>query len=390
MRYFMSEPTVHRRLAAIMFSDICGFSLIMGRDEAQGMRVLARYEACMNTAVEEFGGRIIKRLGDGMLVEFLSAVSAVECAMSIQRRIAEQNMAVAESDQFQVRIGVHLGDVVVSNGDILGDGVNVASRIEPLAPPGGICISQDVYNQVQNKIEMEVVALGPQQLKNIHRQVEIYRVIVAAANGAAEGTMEAPVKKPASKSKWIWVAIGAVVLCLAAAGVVAAKRGWEQKQAVETLQKADEFLTMNQPSKARILLEKAVKQLPPTTPKWNDLQARLTTAKDMELKERLQRRFDAMAVTILAKNWEAAAQFADPDSKMRLGIKNISGRLAVAGFFADLLRVKKEHFRIREMKLSEDRKSATIIPELHLFNEWKPQNPMYWKFTNDEWYFVVE
>jgi len=387
----MSEDTVHRRLSAIMFTDLCGYSRIMGEDEARGMRILARYDEILNSAVTRFGGNIIKRIGDGMLIEFRSAVAAVECAMAIQRDIAEKNGAAAETDQFQVRIGVHLGDVVVADGDILGDGVNVASRIEPLATPGGICISQDIYNQVQNKVEMQVVSLGPQQLKNIQRQVEIYRVIVAAADETAPLEPAPAASSAPGRRGWLWAVLAVVLLLLAgAAGTSALKRAWDQKRLAQAVREADALLKQKEAAKAVARLESALQKARPNTKGADGARELLAKAKDLVLTDHLRARFDALTETLLKKDWDGAAQFADPESKMRLGIKNISGRLSVVGFFAGLLRVKSEDYRIREIKLSNDRQSAEVIPELRVGGNWTVQKAATWKRVNGEWFLVVE
>lgn len=386
------DKTIHRRLAAIMFSDICGYSLIMGRDEAQAMRILARHDEIMNGAIAEFGGAVIKRMGDGILAEFHSAVSAVECAMVIQRRIAEQNAVAAEPNRFQVRIGVHLGDVVVSGGDILGDGVNVASRIEPLARPGGICISQDVYNQVHNKVEMEIVSLGPQQLKNIQRQVEIYRVILAAADkeeAAADVAQSAPAPKTARRWLAPAAAVGVVLIALVVAGALYS-RAKERRQVANAIRQADDLLRQNEGAKARALIEATLRQSHANTPGRSDLQARLSNAKEMELTEALRQRFDAWITALFQRNFDAAAAFADPDSKMRLGLKNISNRMGMLGFVAGVLRVKTNDFRIREIHLSPDQTTATVLPELRINNAWTDQKATHWKRVDNEWWLVIE
>ena len=143
----MEGPPQQRRLAAIMFSDICGYSRIMGADEEQALELVEKHNGIIQSGADQHGGTIIKKLGDGVLVEFSSAVNAVRCAIEVQRTIGERNASSTEKGRFQVRIGIHLGDVVVSEGDILGDGVNVASassqstlQSEPSVSPGNGCL----------------------------------------------------------------------------------------------------------------------------------------------------------------------------------------------------------------------------------------------------------
>lgn len=158
-----------RRLAAIMFSDICHFSKIMGRDEKLAVSFTKDHRNMVKGFATPLGGRILKEIGDGLLTEFPSVVNAVKCAISIQKK-AQGEMAL--------RIGIHLGDVVASGNDILGDSVNIASRIEPLAEPGGICISQDVLDHVHNKMDINTESMGFRDLKNISRRICIHKVVV--------------------------------------------------------------------------------------------------------------------------------------------------------------------------------------------------------------------
>ncbi len=165
-----------RKLAAILAADVVGYSRLMGDDEAGTARgVLERREAAA-PIVAAHGGRIFKLMGDGMLIEFPSVVSAVECAIAIQAMMAERNELVAEDRRIVYRIGVNLGDVLVEGDDLLGDGVNVAARLEGIADPGGVCISGSAYEQVRGKIEADFLDLGEKALKNIARPVRAYAV----------------------------------------------------------------------------------------------------------------------------------------------------------------------------------------------------------------------
>jgi len=165
-----------RRLAAILAADMVGYSRLMGLDEAGTVRELREHRAAADPIIADHGGRIVKTTGDGLLIEFGSLVGAVECALALQRLAAERNAEVSADRRMEWRIGVHLGDVLIEGDDILGDGVNIAARLEGIAKPGGICISEDAFRQVRGKVEVEFADLGEQSLKNIARPLRVYRV----------------------------------------------------------------------------------------------------------------------------------------------------------------------------------------------------------------------
>src|SRR6516162_5648665 len=165
-----------RRLAAILAADMVGYSRLMGLDEAGTVQPLREHRAPGNPLITQHGGRIVKTTGDGVLIEFGSVVGAVECALALQHLAADRNATVADEQRMQWRIGVHLGDVLIEGDDILGDGVNIAARLEGAAEPGGICISDDAFRQVRGKVEAEFADLGEQSLKNIARPLRVYRV----------------------------------------------------------------------------------------------------------------------------------------------------------------------------------------------------------------------
>jgi class 3 adenylate cyclase/pimeloyl-ACP methyl ester carboxylesterase len=168
---------VERRLAAILAADVAGYSRLMGADEVGTLALLTRHRAeLIEPAIARHRGRVVKLMGDGILAEFTSVVEAVECAADIQRGMAERNSAAAPSGRMEFRIGVHLGDVIVENGDIYGDGVNIAARLEGIAEPGGIRLSRQAFDQVEGKLELAFRAQGPQSLKNIARPVEVFTV----------------------------------------------------------------------------------------------------------------------------------------------------------------------------------------------------------------------
>ncbi len=174
--YPMSEGT--RRLAAIMFTDIAGYTSLAQRDEVLAIRLLEEHRALVRPSFPKHGGREVKTIGDAFLVEFDSALEAVRCAYDVQQSLHELNQGRPADRKIEVRVGIHLGDVIRSQNDIYGDAVNVASRIEPLAVPGGICISEQVHDQVKNKLEFPLASLGRMSLKNVSGTVEVFRVIL--------------------------------------------------------------------------------------------------------------------------------------------------------------------------------------------------------------------
>ena len=170
--------TAARRLAAILAADVVGYSRLMGEDEAgTALRVRTHREAA-RPIVAGFGGRIVKTTGDGLLLEFPSVVAAVECAIAIQKLMVERNAETPEAKRIVYRIGVNLGDVLIEGDDILGDGVNIAARLEGLCEPGGVMISGAAYEHIRGRIDAEFVDLGEKALKNIAQSVRVYALDV--------------------------------------------------------------------------------------------------------------------------------------------------------------------------------------------------------------------
>jgi TolB-like protein/class 3 adenylate cyclase len=191
------KTKVPRRLAAILAADIAGYSALMGADEARTVQDLKEHQAVVLPMIKEHGGRIIDTAGDGILAEFGSVVNAAECAVAIQRTMAERNAEVEETRCMRFRIGINQGDVVFDDSRVYGDGVNVAARLESLAEPGGICISRKVYEDISGKVQLAFVDLGEQQLKNIAQPVRVYRVSgeqLAAARATAKPALALPDK----------------------------------------------------------------------------------------------------------------------------------------------------------------------------------------------------
>jgi adenylate cyclase len=170
-----------RRLAAILAADVAGYSRLMGMDEEGTLdRLKAHRRQLVDPKIKEHHGRIVKTTGDGLLVEFPSVVDAVRCAAEIQRGVVDRDSEMAEDRRIRFRVGINLGDIIVRGSDILGDGVNIAARLEALAMPGGVCVSGKVYDDIAHKLDLRFEDIGPQQVKNIPRPIRAYRAEMKA------------------------------------------------------------------------------------------------------------------------------------------------------------------------------------------------------------------
>jgi adenylate cyclase len=196
----LSGERVERRLAAILAADVAGYSRLMGIDEERTLADLkAHRRAVVDPKITEHRGRIVKTTGDGMLVEFASIVDAVRCAVDIQRQMAERNADVPVERRIEFRVGLNVGDIIIDDKDIYGDGVNIAARLESLAAPGGICVSRAVRDQVRNKLDFSFEDMGEQQVKNIARPIRTHRIVMSGgvdAGHPAEPTVRAAHQKP--------------------------------------------------------------------------------------------------------------------------------------------------------------------------------------------------
>jgi TolB-like protein/class 3 adenylate cyclase len=210
----MNSPSSQRRLAAIMFTDFVGYSVLAQRDDPLALELLEEHRGILRPLFTRFGGQEIKTIGDAFMVEFSSALDAANCAVEIQRTLAKRNHDVATDRQIELRIGIHIGDVMHRDGDVYGDGVNIASRIQPLAAPGGICISQDVERQIRNAFTPRLEKLIPTELKNIQLPVDLFRVVLPW-----EKPKRADVSAPRSQSHVVWTLIVVALIALLAIGV---------------------------------------------------------------------------------------------------------------------------------------------------------------------------
>ena len=177
--------SVSRRLVAVVVADVAGYSRLMERDEAgTHERLRALHSELIAPKIAEHGGRTVKTSGDGMLLEFASATSALRCAVEIQREMGVRNLYVAPDERIEFRIGINLGDIIIEGDDIIGDGVNVAARLEALAQPGGICVASAIWEQVHEDLGVEFVDSGEQHVKNISKPIRVFRVALGKESAA--------------------------------------------------------------------------------------------------------------------------------------------------------------------------------------------------------------
>jgi len=180
----LTSERVERRLTAILAADVAGYSRLTGLDEEGTHSQLQDHlRSLVDPKITEHRGRVVKNTGDGLLAEFASVVDAVRCALEVQRGMAERNAPIPQEKQIEFRIGINVGDIIIDHGDIFGDGVNIAARLEGIAEPGGICVSGQAYDQVEGKLPLTCRSLGRQNLKNIPKPIEVY--VIELGTGAA-------------------------------------------------------------------------------------------------------------------------------------------------------------------------------------------------------------
>jgi adenylate cyclase len=207
----------HRKLAAIMFTDMVGYSALAQRDDELALELLEEHRRLLREIFPRFYGSEVKTIGDGFLVEFQSALDAAQCAIEIQRALSKRNADVPPERRVEIKIGVHIGDVVHRNGDVYGDGVNIASRIEPLAGPGGICVSMDVERQIRSTLEARFEKLAPTELKNISIPMDLFRIIPPWEDDDSVVPQFETASTQASR-KFLWAAVGLVFALMIGVG----------------------------------------------------------------------------------------------------------------------------------------------------------------------------
>src|ERR1700733_13733286 len=215
-----------RKIAAILVADVVGYSRLASADEYRTLsRLRGLRSDLIDPAIAVHHGRIVKRTGDGILIEFRSVVDAVRCAIEVQNGTVERNAGVARDKRIEFRIGIHLGDVVEeSDGDLMGDGVNIAARLERIAEPGAICLSEDAYRQVKGRLDLKVSDLGLTQLKNITEPVRVYALEVGAPAHAKVATPSGPAQPSAAsapKRRSVLALSAVAIVLLLAAGAAA-------------------------------------------------------------------------------------------------------------------------------------------------------------------------
>jgi class 3 adenylate cyclase len=211
------EPSTRRTLAAIVFTDVVDFSAMMQANEDQTMRLVKRDLDLFGSLCTKHHGRVLKGTGDGLLMYFDSAVQAVACALEAQEAARNHARTLPREQVLQHRIGIHLGDVFVTETDVMGDGVNIAARLQTQAEPGGVCISQTVYDVVKNRLAVQATFLGARELKNIREAIPVYQILLEAQGGAAP---RRPVRKKSQIGPWHWVMIGTAAAVVALAAVL--------------------------------------------------------------------------------------------------------------------------------------------------------------------------
>ena len=221
----MAEGDVTRRLAAIVSADVVGYSRLMGEDEAGTLGQLKTHRReLIDPKIAEHGGRIVKTMGDGLLIEFPSVVEAMNCSVEVQRGMAERSADIAEDRRIEFRIGINLGDIIIEGDDIFGDGVNVAARLQELADPGGICVRRTVRNQVRDKLDIAFEDMGEVKVKNIARPVRVFRVL-----GDPDAVARVARKANAIRTRRRLGATVAVILAMAGAGIVVWLQPWKSE-----------------------------------------------------------------------------------------------------------------------------------------------------------------
>jgi len=221
-----TETRAERKLAAVLAADVAGYSRLMGVDEeGTHARLRAHFRELVDPKIKEHRGRIVKNTGDGMLAEFPSVVDAVRCGVEVQQGMAERNAAIPPDKRIEFRVGINLGDVIVEAGDIFGDGVNVAARLEALAEPGGICVSRVVRDQIRDKLPYSFADIGEQRVKNIARPVRAYAMSAAIVASIPPVAIAATLGRVRNLRRLIIPSSAIAALCIAVAPWLAWPKG---------------------------------------------------------------------------------------------------------------------------------------------------------------------
>ena len=217
----MTEERLQRKLTTILAADVEGYSRLMHADEEATLKTLGEYREIIDGLIARHDGRVFSTGGDSVLAEFGSAVEAVRCAISVQEEIASRNAELADNRKLMFRIGINVGDVMVRDDDLFGDGVNVAARLEGLAEAGGVCVSASVFEQVKHKLSLGFEDMGPQEVKNIAEPVSTFRLVSGQVSVAAT--------TPSATTRWRVPALAAVVVVIIVAGGLAWWQPWVTK-----------------------------------------------------------------------------------------------------------------------------------------------------------------
>lgn len=392
--------TEERRLAAIMFSDVCGFSRIMGADEQRALAIVQMAASTIESGAEVYSGRVIKRMGDGMLLEFPSAVNAVRCAVEVQRAVSRHNAEADENSQFQLRIGIHVGDVVVAGGDIMGDGVNVASRIEPLAEPGGICISRDVFDLVRNKVTLEAVHIGPHELKNISRQVEIYRVLIDAMEGQRGTVVHEKVRtvRRGVARKVLFVCAAVAVLAVLAAGGAALRKAGFLRNAEREFRKVEKAAREHAEAGRYADALKALESYPAVfkeTSWQGDINRISGKIGRLASRQEIEDRLAMFLHAVQDDNRAVALKFIDPALLRKVDGTALWNRLRMAAFVLKLGQVRADSFKVDTVEFV-DNDAATVKAKMFVKNRdvpggaWQDIPPQEWKRIQGAWFMCPE
>ena len=307
----MTAPPIKRKLAAILAADAVGYSRAMAADEEGTMKVLAAHRAVIDGIIQFHEGRIVNTAGDSVIAEFASPTQAVRCAVEIQDALKTRNDSLDEGKRMQFRIGVNLGDVMVKGEDLLGDGVNVAARLESIAEPGGIYVASSVYDQIAGKLDLGFSDLGEQSLKNIDRPVRAYRV-----DRDKRATPAPAARKQQKRSAMPWVAAGVAALAIGGGATWYAGQQSTARQAEEAKAKAESDAAKARAeaelAKVRAEAEEARKTAAAATDSAARAQAQVELAKARADAESTRRKADAelAAASDARRSAEAAAKSA--------------------------------------------------------------------------------